>query len=278
RMSERSPSAHRRAAPLVALAAAGAAVLAALALLPGRWHRHPDLKVAVGPRVAPVVPVRPGAGPGHRQGAPGGNPGPRMVRGATPVPPARLAGLRDDFITIPPVRVVSLAPGAAVDPERIRKQEAAKVDARLFQKVTLRLKAASLEELCRQMSAATGVALRAARGVGDEKVTVLIEDRPAREVMRAVARLLDYQWERTGEPGAYRYELRQDLLSQLAEQELRNRDLQAALLDVDRQMKAYAPYLDLTPDQLKEREKGIGDAEKALLGKIDGAGWGGAQL
>src|SRR3569833_295036 len=72
-------------------------------------------------------------------------------------------------------------------------------DDRLAVKITLASKGVSLEELCRRIEDATHVKLEAARGVGDENVTVFVDGCPARLVMREVARLFGFFWVRSGE-------------------------------------------------------------------------------
>ena len=138
------------------------------------------------------------------------------------------------------------------------RNEAEIIDERLTRKVKLAVKATALADLCQQLRRDTGVALTAGPSVADEKVTVFCAATPLREVMRQLSRPFGYTWLRsrqatddrrqaTGEgvgpntqhrtPNAgYRYELVQDLRSQLLEEELRNRDLNAALLALDAQM------------------------------------------
>src|SRR5262249_46989351 len=140
----------------------------------------------------------------------------------------------------------------------------------------------------------------ASRGMRDEKVTIFVRETPERDLMRAVARLFGDKWARTGEESAYRYELLQDLKSQLAEEEMRNGDLNAALLALDSEMardRAFA--LPSTPalsgsqeqrvtdnqaagqifDQLKARVESAGGKEKARLQTLaEHGGWAGMQL
>lgn len=165
----------------------------------------------------------------------------------------RLPAVRDDFVRIrlPQLATADLKSPAAAEAARQYEKEARVVDSRLFRKVTLALKAASLEDLCAEMSRQTGVALRASRGTADEKVTVFVDERPAREVMREVARLFGFFWGRVGEEGSYKYDLEQDLRAQLAEEEMRRRDLDAALLQLDDTMGRFRPYVNL---DLKELE------------------------
>jgi hypothetical protein len=188
--------------------------------------------------------------------------------------------VKDDFVRIPLPLLVSGDPKNNVARAALGKYaaEAKVVDARLFRKITLRLKGSSLDEFCEAFEKETGVRVRPSRGVEDEKVTVFVKALPSRDVMRGVARLFGYYWVRSGSEGAYRYELRQDLKSQLAEEELRNRDLDAALLSVDTEMQGYTRDLDLTLDQLQERARQAAGKERERLERLLSGGWGVAQV
>jgi hypothetical protein len=186
--------------------------------------------------------------------------------------------MRDDFVRIPLPRLAAADPRAAAEAVKAYEKEAQTVDARLVQKVTLQSKATSLEDLCQELSRQTRVKLTAGRGVADEKATVLVKELPARDVMRAVARLFGYVWARSGSQGAYRYALTQDLRSQLAEQEMRTRDLNEALLALDEKMAAYDPVAGLSPSQIKERMATAKGDERRVLARSLGLPWGGIQL
>src|SRR5438128_6816877 len=110
------------------------------------------------------------------------------------------------------------------------------VDPRLTEKVTCAFKATALADLCEKLKSDTGIQLTAGPSVADEKVTLFCEKLPLREVMRQLSRSFGYTWLRSGKPGEYRYELVQDLRSQLLEEELRNRDQHASLLSLARAM------------------------------------------
>src|SRR5713226_5327772 len=125
---------------------------------------------------------------------------------------------------IVPLALACALPAAGAGPGAPKQEK----DPRLLGKVTLQEKGVGLSDFCAELQAQTGVELSASRAVADEKVTVFVKERAAREVMREVARLLGFFWLRSGREGKYRYELDQDLRSQLAEEELRNRDLDAA--------------------------------------------------
>jgi RNA polymerase sigma-70 factor (ECF subfamily) len=142
------------------------------------------------------------------------------------------------------------------------------VDSRLTQKATCTFKATALSDLCERLRADTGVQLVAGNSVADEKVTVFCERLPLREVMRQLSRSFGYTWLRSGTPGQYRYELVQDLKSQLLEEELRSRDRNQALLALDQEIEKYRPYLHLLPNEALERLKTARPEEKKLLEEI----------
>jgi hypothetical protein len=143
---------------------------------------------------------------------------------------------RDDFARPPYPQIAGAGPQAVAAAQEAQKREAAIVDTRLFRRVTLAEKGVALEDLCARLAKQTGVALQASRGLRDEKATVFVKNVPARDVLRAIARLFGYYWARAGEEGAYRYELAQALRSRLQEEEMRSRDLNEALMALDAAM------------------------------------------
>jgi len=151
------------------------------------------------------------------------------------------------------------------------------VDDRLTQKVTLALKAMSLSDVCERLHTETGVHLTAGASVADEKVTLFCEKTPVREVMRQLSRPFGYTWLRSARKGEYRYELVQDLRSQLLEEELRNRDRNEALLALEREIERYQPYRELSPDEARARVEGAAPAEKPLLERLSDYRWGAIQ-
>jgi RNA polymerase sigma-70 factor, ECF subfamily len=165
---------------------------------------------------------------------------------------------------------------AAVGAAGLMLPEAEKevVDSRLAQKVSCAFKATALSDLCERLRADTGVHVEAGPSVADEKVTIFCEKLPLREVMRQLSRPFGYAWLRGGRQNAYKYELTQDLRSQLLEEELRNRDRNAALVALEREIERYRPYLGLSQEEVLERSKTAAPDEKLLLENLAGKGWG----
>src|SRR5204863_7778043 len=130
--------------------------------------------------------------------------------------------------------------------------------------------------------------------------TLFCEKLPVREVMRQLSRPFGYTWLQTRQalgvgcsglrptrtpntqhltPNAdYRYELVQDLRSQLLEEELRNRDRNEALLAFEREMERFRPYLDLSPDEALAKAKTAPPEEKQVLERFAGRLWGAVQM
>jgi hypothetical protein len=186
--------------------------------------------------------------------------------------------VRDDFVRISFPRIASTSDRQIAEAVESYKREAAIVDVRLAREVTLQQKATALSDLCERLRADTGIRLEAGPSVADEKVTIFCEKLPLRDVMRQLSRPFGYTWLRSGKTGEYRYELVQDLRSQLLEEELRNRDRNAALLALEQELEKYRPYLRLTPDEILARAKTASPAEKKVLEELSGPGYGPIQM
>jgi hypothetical protein len=108
-----------------------------------------------------------------------------------------------------------------------------------------------LGELVQKVAAETGVPLVAARDVADEPVAVVVKEFPARELLQQLANLLDYQWGRRGQSGAWRYEIWQDLASKRREEALR----QAVFADVEQRFRQelgrYLEMATLSQEQIE---------------------------
>jgi hypothetical protein len=185
-----------------------------------------------------------------------------------PVMPSDKLSRRDFLTSAAGASAAALAAGSEADT----------IDDRLTRKVTLALKATALADLCAHLAADSGVKIVAGASVADEKVTLFCEKLPLRDVMRQLSRPFGYTWLRSQEKGTHRYELTQDLQSQLLEEELRNRDRTVALLALEKEIERYRPYLELSPDEALERAKSAPPAEKELLKRLAGSGWGAVQM
>jgi Putative zinc-finger len=176
----------------------------------------------------------------------------------------------DDFIRIPYPRLATTADQQVAAAAESYKREAAIVDPRLAREVTVQQKATALSDLCERLRADTGVQLAAGASVADEKVTLFCEKMPLRQVMRQLSRPFGYTWIRSGKTDEYKYELVQDLRSQLLEEELRNRDRNEALLSLEKEIEKYRPYLSLSPDEVLARAQTAPPAEKKVLENLGG--------
>jgi hypothetical protein len=190
----------------------------------------------------------------------------------------RQVRVRDDFVQISFPRLASVSDRQIAEAAESYKREAAIVDARLAREVTCAFKATALSDLCDRLRSDTSIQLLAGNSVADEKVTLFCEKLPLREVMRQLSRPFGYTWVRSKKADEYRYELMQDLKSQLLEEELRNRDRNEALLALDREVERFRPYLGLTPDEALARSKTAPPVEKLLLEKMAGYAWGAIQM
>jgi hypothetical protein len=186
--------------------------------------------------------------------------------------------VRDDFVQIPFPRLASASDRQIAQAVESYKREAAIVDARLSREVTLQFKATALSDLCDRLRSDTGIRLEAGRSVADEKVTLFCRKTPLREVMRQLSRPFGYSWVRSQKDSEYRYELLQDLRSQLLEEELRNRDRNEALLSLEREIEKYRRYLHLSPDEALARARTAAPEDKKVLENLSGMGWGALQM
>jgi hypothetical protein len=184
----------------------------------------------------------------------------------------------DDFVSVPFPRMASLDDKGTKAAIETYQHEKEIVDARLQRKVHLASKGMAFTDLCALLSEQTGIEITANRRVADDKITAFCEDLPIRDLMRQVSRVFGFTWGRVGQENAYRYELVQDLRSQLLEEELRNRDRNEAMLALDREMQRFQKYLGLSPEEARERAKTASPEEKGLLDTLGGGGWGAAHM
>ncbi|WP_309711045.1 hypothetical protein [Armatimonas sp.] len=185
----------------------------------------------------------------------------------------------DSFVYVP---IPSLAGannagvGAAL---KSYQQERQIVDSRLQHRVTLALKGESFGELCALLSREAGIELTAARTVADDKVTIFCKDRPLRELLRDIVNLFGFVVERSGSEENFKYRFNQPMRVQLLEEELRNKDRDAALIALDVEMERLQSLSDLSPEAARERAEGLPEgAEKERLNRLGGEGWGAAHL
>ncbi|MCX6376580.1 MAG: hypothetical protein NTU88_11200, partial [Armatimonadetes bacterium] len=84
-------------------------------------------------------------------------------------------------------------------------------DKRLDQKVKVFVKSKNMKQLFTDLRAKTGVKITAARELWSERPIIYFHSRRLRDVMTEVSGLYGYRWLITGKPGAYEYEMYEDI-------------------------------------------------------------------
>jgi hypothetical protein len=110
-------------------------------------------------------------------------------------------------------------------------------DPRLDPAVSLAERDRPLGELVAALGREIDVPLRASRDTANDKVTLFLKERPAREVMALLARHFDFQWVR----GETRYELIQNEESRAREAALRAQEQEAQLGSIYAEMERRPP-------------------------------------
>jgi hypothetical protein len=146
----------------------------------------------------------------------------------------------------------AVAAPAAPESERAALQPILTQDTRLTRPVTLRLKKSPLSTVAAVLSRETGVSMTAARDVADEPAIVYATEQPAKEVMHQLAQVFNCRWTRKGQPGAYAYEIYQDLKSRQEEEALRERDRLLALQALQAEFRDYLDWTRRPPEELRK--------------------------
>lgn len=123
-------------------------------------------------------------------------------------------------------------------------------DSRLDKRVKVFVKSKNVKQLFAELSAKTGVKIVAAHDLWGERPIIYFHKRPLRDVMTEVSGLFGYHWFVTGKPGAYEYELFEDIRHAKRRDQLRQERMRAAdelLLDFVKRLAAGA----LNEDALK---------------------------
>ena len=84
-------------------------------------------------------------------------------------------------------------------------------DKRLDQKVKVFVKSKNLHDLFGDLSTKTGVKITASRKLWGERPIIYFHSRPIRDVMTEISGLYGYRWLISGKPGAYEYEMFEDI-------------------------------------------------------------------
>lgn len=163
--------------------------------------------------------------------------------------------------------LAAVAAPAASEGERTTVQAILTQDPRLVQPVTLRMKKSPLSAVAAALSRETSVVMTAARDVADEPAIVYVAAQPARAVMHQLAQVFNYRWTRTGKPGAYQYEIYQDLKSRQEEEALRERDRMRALQALQTEFRDYLEWTRRPPEELRKAAAEYDAIERQLVAR-----------
>jgi len=110
----------------------------------------------------------------------------------------------------------------------------------LNKQITLNLRAASLREVLDKIQAATGVKLRPDRDIAEDKVTIWVKEKPAKDVLRAIAHCFNLCWAEA-EVGSFTYlNLYMDRESSAASRKRNYDDYTSILGQFDTELKPIA--------------------------------------
>src|SRR5438105_2120383 len=136
--------------------------------------------------------------------------------------------------------LVLLTAGAA--PARLRVERkppsVLATDPRLRKPITRRDRFLTLQEALVAIGKATGISLRAERQLADEDVILLVHNKPAGEVLEALAETLGYRWRALSRDRALpAYEIYQDDAARADETRLRRKRRELGMRALEKQLR-----------------------------------------
>ncbi len=142
--------------------------------------------------------------------------------------------------------------------------DAYKTDARLNAPITLNLRDASFADVTKAISDGTKVDIGAGPAVADDKASLFVKERPARDVMADIARHFGCRWRAAAK--GYVLEITSD--QSTLEAALRSKLRERALAALDARMRAIQQLQGYGDDQIDARLKEVGSAlANSELGK-----------
>jgi len=134
-------------------------------------------------------------------------------------------------------------------------ERALRSDKRLRARVSVAEQDRPLAGVVRELSTRLAVPLVAARDVADDRATLIVDDRPAVEVLIRLARHFGFQWRRRRDG----YELTQDIASRQREEALRDAEVSEQLAEIREQMEQAARISAQPAERLHQRAEEIGE-------------------
>jgi hypothetical protein len=147
-------------------------------------------------------------------------------------------------------------------------QEMLKADPRLESHISIKSRRISISDFALEVTRQTGIAITTGErdGSGDEEVAIFCANVPAYRMLNGLWSTMSYKggswsWRRTGQPGAYRYQLKQPAAARSLRQRLRDEVQQKLERDTERLMNS----IDGSDDEKAAALKDIfGEPEKGF--------------
>jgi type II secretory pathway component GspD/PulD (secretin) len=122
--------------------------------------------------------------------------------------------------------------------------------------ITLTMKGEALADVMKEIAKQTGLNVTVSRSISDQKATILVDDKPARDVMQGVATIFGYNWRHGKLRGKDTYELYQDAAVRKkradAVQEARDKTKNEAMEKFTSKVKRLCEHASKSEDELKE--------------------------
>ena len=130
-------------------------------------------------------------------------------------------------------------------------------DSNLDKPITLSLKGQALSDICQTISSSTGVKIRASKDVADQKATILITNKPLRDVISALANVFEYKWSVEDVDNARSYTLIYPEDKRRSDESKRKDTVEKAFVEIDKQIGAMAQLANKSPDELQKMQEDV---------------------
>lgn len=140
-------------------------------------------------------------------------------------------------------------------------------DARLDKPVTLAVKGEALSDIMPIIEQQTGVRLRVAHDIADQKATIFVDDKPLKEIMAGLQTVFGYTWSYTDFEGKRSYTLSMPGRLRREREDWRRKATDKAWPDFEAEIKRLA---DIPVKSTEELDKMLKEADPAHASWVDG--------